>query len=158
MYLAWSMTYFHINLDPRGKKKNVLPPILIPVGTVWLFFVCLFSFNFFFRLSKMRLQGGMWGIRSRGSTSGGVLQAVIRGWASVFFCLYSDFRCSVLTPVFISVHPLSVWPREVTPLPPGCPQYACCCVRHGLTCFIYNTVVLFSPVCVCVSSALSVHM
>lgn len=60
------MTYFHINLDPRGQKKNVLPPILIPVGTVWLFLFVCFTFNFFFRLSKMRLQGGAWGVGPRG--------------------------------------------------------------------------------------------
>lgn len=45
MYLAWSMTYFHINLDPRGKKKKVLPPILIPVILMEVFF-----FSFFFWL------------------------------------------------------------------------------------------------------------
>lgn len=36
------MTYFHINLDPRGKKK-VLPPILIPVIILEVIFSFLFS-------------------------------------------------------------------------------------------------------------------
>lgn len=44
MYLAWSMTYFHINLDPRGKKKKVFPPILIPV--IILEVLGVFSFRF----------------------------------------------------------------------------------------------------------------
>lgn len=33
------MTYFHINLDPRGKEKKVLPPILIPVIILDFFFL-----------------------------------------------------------------------------------------------------------------------
>lgn len=36
------MTYFHINLDPRGKKKKVLPPILIPVILMEVFFSFFF--------------------------------------------------------------------------------------------------------------------
>lgn len=36
------MTYFHINLDPRGKKKKVLPPILIPVIILEIFFSFFF--------------------------------------------------------------------------------------------------------------------
>lgn len=36
------MTYFHINLDPRGKKKKVLPPILIPVILMEVLFLFFF--------------------------------------------------------------------------------------------------------------------
>lgn len=74
----------------------------------------------------------------------------IKGWASVFFCLYSDFRCSVLTPVLHQRTPTECVNQGNHPLLPVCPQYVCSRVRHGLTCFIYNSVVLFSPVCVCI--------
>lgn len=99
------MTYFHINLDSRGKKK-VLPPILIPVIISDLFlFVCFFGSLLvpFFPsgLSKTSLQGGTWEItlqleapgchlRATGSGYVGQLNHLL-GWASVFFCLYSDF-------------------------------------------------------------------
>lgn len=66
------MTYFHINLDPRGKKKKVLPPILIPVVMMEVFLFLLFCLYLFFLLfffsspsySKRgtRLQGGTWDV------------------------------------------------------------------------------------------------
>lgn len=73
------MTYFHINLDPRGQKKNVLPPILIPVGTVWLFYLFvlhLIPSSGFQRCVFREVRGAS---VPEGATSGGVVQAV---WAS----------------------------------------------------------------------------
>lgn len=74
------MTYFHINLDPRGKKKKVLPPILIPVVMMEVFFsfflvvgfVCIFFFSSSPSYSKRgtRLQGGTWDV-TRGEGAGG---------------------------------------------------------------------------------------
>lgn len=130
------MTYFHINLDPRGKKKKVLPPLLIPMGTVWLFslFVCLFSFYFIFRLSSGRSEGlrpprgpplGVWFRLCRPAKP-----SVIRGWASIFLCLYSDFRCSVLTPVLHQCTPTECVNQGIHPRLPVCPQYVCCRVGH----------------------------
>lgn len=74
------MTYFHINLDPRGKKKKVLPPILIPVVTMevfFFFFVVVVSFvSYFFSPSPSyskrgtRLQGGTWDVTREGGAGG----------------------------------------------------------------------------------------
>lgn len=48
MYLAWSMTYFHINLDPRGKKKMFCRQFLYPCGYIGFFFFRSFWVDFFF--------------------------------------------------------------------------------------------------------------
>lgn len=58
------MTYFHINLDPRGKKKSFAANSYTRdyIGDFFFFFFGSFeSFGFFFLsgLSKTRLQGGM---------------------------------------------------------------------------------------------------
>lgn len=60
------MTYFHINLDPRGKKKSFAANSYTRdyIGFVFLF-VCTFLWFFLFSLSglsKTRLQGGAWEI------------------------------------------------------------------------------------------------
>lgn len=65
MYLAWSMTYFHINLDPRGKKKSFAANSYTRdyIGFPFVSLTPLSSFlSFFFRVgfSKKRLQGGAW--------------------------------------------------------------------------------------------------
>lgn len=47
MYLAWSMNYFHINIENREKA---MPLIFKPLGLEVLlvfFFFFFFSFNFF---------------------------------------------------------------------------------------------------------------
>lgn len=78
------MTYFHINLDPRGKKKSFAANSYTRdyIGVCFCFcFVSFESFGFFFffflsGLSKTRLQGGTWEI---------TLQLEARGchlWAS----------------------------------------------------------------------------
>lgn len=77
MYLAWSMTYFHINLDPRGKKKSFAANSYTRGYIVFLFFLLgffflcsfwifwvLFFFLFWAGFSKTRLQGGAWGDHS----------------------------------------------------------------------------------------------
>lgn len=136
MYLAWSMTYFHINLDPRGKKKKVLPPILIPVvileffGFLFVFFsLNLFGVSCFFWAGFQRhiFREECWEITLQFKAPGGHLRgsgfrlcrpahSPRMGWASIFFCLYSDilflflflcfFRCSVLTPVLFQNTPV----------------------------------------------------
>lgn len=75
MYLAWSMTYFHINLDPRGKKKSFAANSYTRGYIVFLFFLLGFFFSLFLLnllgfvfflfwagFSKTRLQGGAWEI------------------------------------------------------------------------------------------------
>lgn len=73
------MTYFHINLDPRGKKKSFAANSYTRdyIGFFFFFESFLGSFFFFLSgLSKTRLQGGTWAI---------TLQLEARGchlWAS----------------------------------------------------------------------------
>ena len=58
------MTYFHINLNPRGKfKKNVLPPIVISLimflSLIQIFLLSLFINVYFMNgLTKTHFQGG----------------------------------------------------------------------------------------------------
>lgn len=80
MYLAWSMTYFHINLNPRGKFKKkcfaanchilnyVLSFVFFVFSRFVLFFICYFLINVYFMngLTKTHYQGGAgvgWGSR-----------------------------------------------------------------------------------------------
>lgn len=123
------MTYFHINLDPRGKKKSFAANSYTRdyIGVCFFFYsVVFFSLNFFFffffflsGLSKTRLQGGNVGDHSaircpKGATSGLRVQAIrrpaetpLRGGlpsssssaCTVYFFKLFCFRCSVLTPV-----------------------------------------------------------
>lgn len=57
------MTYFHINLDPRGKKKSFAANSYTRDYIGFLFFD-FFFFVLLSGLSKTRLQGGAGGGRS----------------------------------------------------------------------------------------------
>lgn len=172
MYLAWSMTYFHINLDPRGKKK-VLPPILIPVIILTFFFFSLNLLGSFFLsgLSKTRLQGGTWEITlqleaqgchlwASGSGYVGQMNHLLGGGLPSSSACTAIFRCSMLTPVLFqntSVECVSLCAQEHTPfnIVPAClpsvPLWSC--LWHVLTeryLSLFITVSFFSsPVCKC---------
>lgn len=175
MYLAWSMTYFHINLDPRGKKKSFAANSYTRDYTEFFFFFrdflgSSFSERAFKDTSSGRNVGDHSAIRGPRVPPLGFGfrlcrpdESPLRGWASVFFCVYSDFfRCSVLTPVLFqntSVECVSLCAQEHTPfnIVPACLPALSTSVVMSRTCFdrtlpvfIYNSIVFFSsPVCKC---------
>lgn len=147
------MTYFHINLEPRGQKKKMFcRQFLYPWVPFGYFLLVLLLLTSGFQRCVFREECGV--SAPEGGPPLGVWfrlcwpakPPVIRGWASVFFCLYSDFRCSVLTPVLHQRTPTECVNQGIHPRLPVCPQCVCCRVGHVLTCFIYNSVVLFSSV------------
>lgn len=55
------MTYFHINLDPRGKKKKKsFSANSYTRGYIFSLFVVAFFFSFLMGLLTTHLQGGIW--------------------------------------------------------------------------------------------------
>lgn len=143
------MTYFHINLDPRGKKKSFAANsytrdyigflFVLFLSIFWVFCFVLFCF-FLSGLSKTRLQGGTWDVtlqlEARGlhlwaSGSGciGQLNHLFRGGLLSSSACTVIFRCSVLTPVLCqhtSVKSVRLCAREHTPfsIVPAClPAY-----------------------------------
>lgn len=160
MYLAWSMTYFHINLDPRGKKKSFAANSYTRDYTeVFFFFLFFFFFNslnllgsfFLSGLSKTRLQGGTWEItlqlEARGchlwaSGSGyvGQMNHLLGGGLPSSSACTVIFRCSMLTPVLFqntSVECVSLCAQEHTPfnIVPACLPALSTSVVMSLTCF-----------------------
>lgn len=160
MYLAWSMTYFHINLDPRGKKKSFAANsytrdyigflLLLFLWIFWVpFFVlfCLFCF-FLSGLSKTRLQGGAWGEITLQFLRGPLgfrfrlrrpAESPLRGGLPSSSACTVVFRCSMLTPVLFqntSVECVSLCAQEHTPfnIVPACLPALSTSVVMSLTC------------------------
>lgn len=145
MYLAWSMTYFHINLDPRGKKKSFAANsytrgyigFLFVCLFLWIFWVCfcfVFSSEWAFKdASSGRNVGRHSAIRGPRVPPPGFgfrlcrpAESPLRGGGlpSSPACTVI-FRCSVLTPVLFqhtSVECVSLCAREHTPfnIVPAC--------------------------------------
>lgn len=171
------MTYFHINLDPRGKKKSFAANSYTRdyIGFCFFGFFCFVSLNllgsfFLSGLSKTRLQGGMWeitlqleaqrvpplGFRFRLCRPA---ESPLRGGLPSSSACTVIFRCSVLTPVLFqntSVECVSLCAQEHTPfnIVPACLPALSTSVVMSLTCFdrtlpvfIYNSIV-FSLSCV----------
>lgn len=175
MYLAWSMTYFHINLDPRRKKKSFAANSYTR-DYIGDFFFCLFCFLWIFwvlfseRAFKDTSSGRNVGDHSaiRGPRvpprgSGFRLcrpaESPLRGGLPSSSACTVIFRCSVLTPVLFqntSVECVSLCAQEHTPfnIVPACLPALSTSVVMSLTCFdrtlpvfIYNSIV-FSLSCV----------
>lgn len=164
MYLAWSMTYFHINLDPRGKKKSFAANSYTRDYIGVLF--CFVSFCFFFFFS-LNLLGSVFFFSERAfkDTSSGrnvgdhsairgprvpplgfgfrlcrPAESPLRGGLPSSSACTVIFRCSVLTPMLFqntSVECVSLCAQEHTPfnIVPACLPALSTSVVMSPTCF-----------------------
>lgn len=176
MYLAWSMTYFHINLDPRRKSFAANSYTRDYIGFLFLFSLNLFGFFFWAGFQRHVFREEMWEITLQLEAWGCHLWAFGSGYVGqlihllggglpssspctvIFWC----FQCWPPPQCYFRTHLLSVWvyvPRNTHPLTlclPAClPSvllFSCLwhvLTEHYLSLFITVLFLFFSPVCKC---------